>query len=206
PAANEKAGTLDVRGRVLDPQGKPVLGARLIFVYGSARKVPEKVWATTTADGRFEFAVSNEVLTDRWYETNKDHCYVVAAAEEYGTAAAKLPSGIAGDVTLRLVEDDVPLQGRILDLQGKPAAGATVPTAAVLYVPRKGDLPAWLEALKAAKENPGGVDVNHLLGLWSPAFVAFSPPVTTGADGRFTIKGIGRERVVGLRFEGPTIV
>jgi hypothetical protein len=42
--------------------------------------------------------------------------------------------------------------------------------------------------------------------LWSPAYVALIPPVTTGADGKFTIKGVGRERLVGLRIDGPTIV
>jgi hypothetical protein len=131
---------------------------------------------------------------------------VVAAADGYGAAAAKLPPGVAGDVTLRLVADDVPLQGRLLDLQGKPVAGASVRIDDLLFVPQKGDLTAWLEELKIAKENPGRVDANHLLGLWSPAFVALFPPITTGADGRFTIKGLGRERVVGLRIEGPTIV
>src|SRR5262249_36514611 len=133
--AGEQAGSLEVRGRVLDPDGKPFTGARLIFVYGSSRKVPEKVWATSTADGRFNFTVSNEVLNDRWYETNRDNTYVVAAAEGYGVAAAKLPSGGAGEVTLRLVADDVPVQGHLLDLQGTPVAGATVRIDDLLYVP-----------------------------------------------------------------------
>jgi hypothetical protein len=41
--------------------------------------------------------------------------------------------------------------------------------------------------------------------LYSPAFDLLFPPVTTGADGRFVVKGIGRERIVQLRIEGPTI-
>ncbi len=206
PEVGEKAGPVDVRGCVFDPDGKPVPGARLIFVYGSSRKVPEKVWATSGADGRFAFAVARAVLDDRWYENNRGRAYVVAAAEGYGFAAARLPAGAGGDVTLRLTKDDVPLQGRLLDLQGKPVAGATVRIDDVLYFPKKEDLTDWLEALKAGKENPGQANATHLTGLWSPAFAALFPPVTAGADGRFEIKGIGRERLVNLRIEGPTIV
>jgi RNA polymerase sigma factor (sigma-70 family) len=202
-AAGAKNGSVEVRGRVLDPDGKPVNGARLIFLYGSSRKYPEKAWATTAADGRFEFAVAHALLDDPWYENNRDATYVVAAADGYGCAFAKLPPGTAGDVTLRLVKDDVPLQGRILNLEGKPVAGATVRINDLLYFPKNGDLTPWLEALKAGKAHP---DMAHLTTLWSPAYGALVPPVTTGADGKFTIKGVGRERLVSLRIDGPTIV
>lgn len=39
----------------------------------------------------------------------------------------------------------------------------------------------------------------------SPAFDVLFPPVTTGADARFCIRGIGRERVADLRIDGPAI-
>jgi hypothetical protein len=202
-AADEQAGSVSVRGLVLDPQGKPVKGARLIFLYGSSRKYPEKAWGTSAADGRFEFAVAKTLLDDPWYENNKDSTYVVAGADGYGCAFAKLPPGTAGDVTLRLVKDDVPIQGRILDLEGKPVAGATVRIDDHLYFPNAGDLIPWLEATKAGKPAP---DMTHLTGLWSPAYSALIPPVTTGADGKFSIKGVGRERLVTVRIDGPTIV
>jgi hypothetical protein len=200
-AADEKSAT-KVAGRVLDPDGEPVKGARLIFLYGSSRKYPEKVWATSAADGRFEFAVAKTLLDDPWYENNGDHTYVVAGADGYGCAWAALPPGTAGDVTLRLVKDDVPIQGRLLDLQGKPVAGATVRIDDMVYFPKKEDLTPWLEAVTAGEAHSD----NHLMTLWSPAYGALVPPVTTGADGKFTIKGIGRERLVSLRIDGPTIV
>jgi RNA polymerase sigma factor (sigma-70 family) len=202
-AAGEKAGSVPVRGLVLDPEGKPVTGARLIFLYGSSRKYPDKVWATTAADGRFEFAVANKLLDDPWYENNRDQTYVVAAADGYGCAFAKLPPGTAGDVTLRLVKDDVPIQGRILNLEGKPVAGATVRIDDLVYFSKDGDLTPWLDAVKAGKPNP---DAGHLTALWSPGYGALVPPVTTGADGKFTIHGLGREHLVGLRINGPTVV
>jgi RNA polymerase sigma factor (sigma-70 family) len=201
-AADQPAGVA-VSGRVLDPQGEPVKGARLIFLYGSSRKYPEKAWATSAADGRFKFTVANMLLDDPWYENNRDGTYVVAGADGYGCAFAKLPPGTAGDVTLRLVKDDTPIQGRILNLEGKPVAGATVRIDDLLYFPKTGDLGPWLEALKAGKPNP---EPAHLTGLWSPSYGALIPPVTTGADGTFTIKGVGRERLVRLRIDGPTIV
>jgi RNA polymerase sigma factor (sigma-70 family) len=201
-AASAKEGSVAVRGRVLDPGGKPVQGARLIFIYGSSRRFPEKAWGATAADGRFEFAVAHALLDDPWYENNRDATYVVAAADGYGCAFAKLPPGTAGDVTLRLVKDDVPIHGRVLNLEGKPVAGATVRIDDLVYFPNSGDLTPWLEALKAGKANP---ELTRLTGLWSPAYGALVPPVTTGADGKFTIRGVGVERVVCLRIDGPTV-
>jgi RNA polymerase sigma factor (sigma-70 family) len=203
--AEEKDGLVEVRGRVLDPASKPVKGAQLIFVYGSARKVPEKVWATSAADGRFEFTVAKAVLDDPWYENNRRSSFIVAAAEGHGVAATPLALGDRSDLTLRLTKDDVPLQGRVLDLQGKPVVGATVRIDDMLYLSSKGDLTAWLEELQAGKLSPGQVEAKHLMGLWSPAFSVLFPPTKTDADGQFEIKGLGRERVVGLRIDGPTI-
>ncbi len=201
-AAGEKAGPVAVRGRVLDPDGKPVPGARLIFVYASSRKYPERAWATSAADGRFEFAVARALLDDPWYENNRDQTYVVAAADGYGCTMAPLPPGVAGDVTLRPVKDDVPIRGRILDLEGRPVAGATVRVDAAVYFPKAGDLTPWLDALKAGKAD---ADLAHLTALWSPAYAALIPSVTTGADGTFMIRGVGRERLVRFRIDGPTL-
>jgi hypothetical protein len=101
----------------------------------------------------------------------------VAGADGYGCAFAKLPPGTAGDVTLRLVKDDVPIRGRVLNLEGKPVAGVTVRIDDLVYFPNKGDLTPWLEALKAGQATP---DLAHLTGLWSPAYGALIAPVTTG--------------------------
>ena len=52
---------------------------------------------------------------------------VVALAEGYGPDWAELRfAGKMAELTLRLAKDDVPIQGRILDLQGKPVADAMV--------------------------------------------------------------------------------
>jgi hypothetical protein len=108
---------------------------------------------------------------------------------------------------LRLVKDDLPIQGRILNLEGKPVAGARVRIADALYIPKKDDLTTWLAAVKAGQKETDryNVDWLHLIELYSTAFDLLIPPATTGRDGRFQIKGIGRERLARLRIEGPTI-
>jgi hypothetical protein len=72
-------------------------------------------------------------------------------------------------------------------------------------VPKSGDLTAWLAALKVSAKDPWHVEGDHFMDLSSSAFDLLFPPVTTGADGRFELRGIGRERMVRLRLEGPTI-
>jgi RNA polymerase sigma factor (sigma-70 family) len=194
----ERNGSIEVRGRVLDPDGQPVTGARLVFVHAPVEMGPEKVWATSSPDGRFHFAVGKS-FQDPLVENPWDYTFVVAVAEGYGFAWARVRPDKPGEVTLHLVKDDLPIQGRVIDLQGKPVAGATVRIEPELFVPTRGDLADWLKALEANKRDA------DLTALHSTAFATLFPPVQTGADGRFQIKGIGRERVVCLRAEGPTI-
>jgi RNA polymerase sigma factor (sigma-70 family) len=179
-----KDGPVEVRGRVLDPDGKPVPGAKLVFVYASAEKAPAKIWATSAAGGGFQFSVARSIEDAAWDGNAWDQTYVVAAAEGHGFAWARVRPGASGDLTLRLVKDDEPIRGRVLDLEGKPVVGATVRIEDELLVPA------------------GGAD---LTSLHSAAFATLFPAVKTGADGRFQVPGVGRERVAALRVEGPTI-
>jgi hypothetical protein len=194
-----------IRGRVLDPDGNPVKDAKLLFLYGSGKKYPDKVWATSADDGRFRFAVPVDLVDNGYAESPWEHVYVLAAAPGYGFAV-EWAGGKNADVTLRLVKDDVPIQGRLLDLQGKPVAGVRV-RVSLLFTPqpRSEDLTAWLTALKANKFNPQAVDAANLRIYYSPSFDLLFPPVTTGSDGRFRLAGIGRERLARLRIDGPTI-
>ncbi len=198
-----------VSGRVVDPDGKPVERTKLLFLYYGTN-IPKKVWAASTVEGRFAFTIPVKEVEKGGYggsywEKPWEHTYVLAAAEGYGFAVARVGERGAADLTLRLVKDDVPIRGRILDLQGRPVAGVQVRIDGSLYVPEKGDLTAWLTSLQDEKRDPNLVWWAYLTNLGSPAFDLFFPPVTTGADGRFCIKGIGRERVAALRIEGPAI-
>src|SRR5262249_11418038 len=106
-------------------------------------------------------------------------------------------------------KDDTPITGRILDLQGKPVAGATVRVHEFFWPGKGDDLAAWHAALKEKRE--GWTTIReHLTGLdggWMGRDVGrVLPGAVTDAEGRFRLNGVGKERVVALRVEGPTIV
>jgi RNA polymerase sigma factor (sigma-70 family) len=191
-------------GRVLDPEGKPFAGAKLHLVAHPLAK-PDSVHLQTTSDGGGAFRLTlapgdaRRLADDAsWMPTA-----VVAMAEGYGPAVSlHAASESAADLTLQLAKDDVPVRGRILDLEGKPIASVTICVEG-LSVPTKGDLTPWLKALEANKKDGYAVEHEHLgrLGLAQGLY----PAVVTDSKGRFEIKGVGRERVVHLVLEGATI-
>jgi hypothetical protein len=192
-------GAVPVAGRVLDPDGKPVTGAKLAFVLTRAGRMPDKVWATTAADGSFRFTVAPADVDTSHGEDPWGRAIVVAAAEGFGLAMAwPGRAETAAGLTLRLAKDDAPLRGRVLNLQGQPVAGAGVRVETVSE-PEKGDLTPWIDATKAGKYEPS------MRGAFTPAFANLLPKVVTGEDGSFEVRGVGRERVASLVIDGPTI-
>jgi RNA polymerase sigma factor (sigma-70 family) len=205
-ATDEKGKTVDVSGRVLDPDGKPFAGAKVCLVaHGLARQEPVRAAALSMADGTFRLSVARRAAevadSDPMWHTD-----VIATAKGYGAAVSQgeevAPSR---DLTLRLVRDDVPVRGRVLDLQGKPLAGVTVRVGS-LTVPAGDDLTSWLEALRANPRDAAAIDARFL-----EAELDFAdspgpfPEVVTDADGRFQLRGLGRERVAELTLRGTTI-
>jgi RNA polymerase sigma factor (sigma-70 family) len=205
PAEAEEVGTLAVHGRVLDPSGKPVEAVKVYLVDDLKKKTTLKVHAASGADGRFRFSVPvAQVNLGHYTDHRWDHVYVLAAAEGFGPALEAIHDpAAAGERTLRLVPDDVPIKGRILNLEGKPVAGARV-RIDHLSVPKTSDLTTWLEDLKGSKDGYP-TENRHLTTLWGGALSSLVPEVTADGDGRFQIRGIGRERIVGLTISGPTI-
>ena len=106
-----------IRGRVLGPDGQPIPGAKLYRTPATGylmKPYPAPESATTGADGGFAFTVPPAEYPD---QTTR----VTAAAPGYGLGWVEVPpDGPKDDLTLRLVPDDVPIAGRIIDLEGKP--------------------------------------------------------------------------------------
>jgi RNA polymerase sigma factor (sigma-70 family) len=204
-AADEKGKTVDVSGRVLDPDGRPFAGATVRLVaHGLARGEPVRADARSAADGSFRLSVGRQATQaadgDPLWRTA-----VIATAEGYGAAVSQgeepAPSG---DLTLRLVRDDVPVRGRVLDLEGKPLAGVTVRVDS-LGIPAAGDLTPWLEALRANPQDAAPVVARFLEEVSFAEAPGPFPDVITDAEGRFQLRGVGRERTAELTLRGPTI-
>ena len=86
-------------------------------------------------------------------------------------------AGVLKDVTVRLVADDIPIEGRILDLEGRPVADAVIDTNEI-DDPPGGDLTPWIEGMKANPTGPGQGGLQE---------VPFAVRRTTGPDGRFRL-------------------
>jgi RNA polymerase sigma factor (sigma-70 family) len=205
PATDEKGDSVEVSGRVVDPDGKPVAGAKVFFARSNLAfrrdpPPPPPPSVSTDAKGRFRFRVSKTgyLFAVEKVDWLSGGVFAVAsgyaAGSVYNDRAEKLV-----DVTIKLTRD-VPIQGRVFDLEGRPVAGVSVRVQSY-HASGTGDLKAWVEDLKAKK----GYSV-HSLGSMNPAYqLGLAQPVVTGADGKFRLTGVGAERVVALRFEGPTI-
>jgi RNA polymerase sigma factor (sigma-70 family) len=208
PEIEDRANPFTFAGIVLDPDGKPFAGAKLT-VEGTGVKdtAHPPVRAASGTDGRFRFEcpATDFVLGTDW--KIPFGCSVVARAEGFALGASSY-SGPSYDLTLHMARDDVPVQGRIVDLAGKPVPGVSV-SARGIWANATGDLTAWLESLAAPNsETKPGPALDRKLTPWlilqadRPLF----PPTVTDRDGRFRISGIGRERYAELWIEEPSIV
>jgi protocatechuate 3,4-dioxygenase beta subunit len=204
PAVEPPAKTLDLRGRVVDPDGKPVRGASVRLADFSAFREfhgTSEPMATTDASGTFTLAMPRVILErSARNETGMMPPRLVASAPGFGPGVVELGDQLSEthDVTLRLARDDVPIEGRIVDLQGKPIAGVKVEISG-LYGNRRGDLNQWLNAIRT--DPRAFVEVED-----SSESVPYRDMRTTGADGRFRFEGLGRDRMVTFRISSPTIV
>jgi RNA polymerase sigma factor (sigma-70 family) len=181
------------RGRVLDPDSKPVAGAKLYLGYTGAKDVTYPVRATSGDDGRFEFTIERSELDK--VDSGEPTIQVLAVAEGFGCDWATL-NAAAEELTLRLAQD-VPVSGRILDPDGKAVVGARVMVRGVSAAPGD-DLGRYVEE---ARKGFGIAFAKH----WEGPLPGQPAVRTTGADGRFRCTGVGRERVVYFRVEGPAI-
>jgi RNA polymerase sigma factor (sigma-70 family) len=177
---------MNVSGQVLDPQGLPLGGARLILV-GRGQQ-PENL-GTSGADGRFTVKIPRD--------TAEPTRFLAACAPGAGIDFAPL-AGLnpARVLELRLVKDNV-IHGKIVDTQGKPVAGVQVAVTTVGAVNGNSVdrfLSAWTNRMYSFQWPEA--DRN----LWQGGGAI--APATTDADGRFSLAGTGAERLVHLHTSG----
>ncbi len=185
----------DINGRVLDPDGKPFAGARLFLLANATQEKPDViVRARTDKEGRFHVTAKPAIFNPKGKTT------LAATANGFGPDWVDLTKENKDAITLRLVKDDVPIRGRVLDLEGKPVAGATVRVLDLHQI----DLDWWLENEKRGfgySPKRGHIEYKSI----KSSALDLPAQAITGADGRFQLHGLGRERLVDLLIEGDTI-
>jgi RNA polymerase sigma factor (sigma-70 family) len=206
------------RGRVVTLDGKPVRDAQVFPHFNSLRPKPFVPRARTDADGRFSFDVKRTEIDPAGYElsaTPWSNGHLIGSAPGFGVAWTR-DLAPDRDTELLFISDDVPVEGRVLNLEGKPVGGARVRTLWVFH-PAGGNLERWLGGLSALKSESGlwkaldgleGVGKGPLAEVYPLQRHGFDPAVptvTTGSDGRFTVRGIGRDRMAVLQIEGREI-
>jgi 5-hydroxyisourate hydrolase-like protein (transthyretin family) len=213
-----------VTGRVVDEVGKPAAG------YVQVRHVPTVKQfhgyigiadAKVGADGRFRcddlppggsysvWLIHREGSMAR-VRMKSDTFTPFALAEKlhvepgqivdfgtYSVATGKCIEPPAAQATTA----DVPITGRIVNLEGQPVAGVSIKVGGV-SAPSSGDLTDWIEAVK--KGEPPWIAYSHI-GAEVKLPENVRREATTDRDGRFRFEGLGRERVVGLAIHGETV-
>lgn len=189
-------------GHVLDPDGKPMAGAKLYVVGSLKDEMKDRPRATSDDSGRFEFSIAKSHFSKEHGEEPWEWSSVVAVAEGFGPGVNIRPPGET--LELRLANADFPISGRIVDLQGQPVAGVRVRFNSLkVPIPDKGGVKAWRSAIESRDE---GMEMERRFFTMAmlPTFLR-KQETLTGADGQFSLASIGRDRIVSLIIDGPTI-
>jgi RNA polymerase sigma factor (sigma-70 family) len=195
PEARE-GDSIKVTGRVLNPDGKPVAGATIsVWSYG-AKKKKELPRILSDQDGKFHLAVTRSEL--------KHEAQVTAWADGYALDWTDLnDSGKGTNLTLHLARDEVPIEGRILDLQGKPVSGAMIRLVRLSRTEGP-NLDEWVKVI--GRSTLDALTKKHTffrrqIGEPGQPLPGLLTEVMTDREGRFKLTGAGRERLVVLRVQ-----
>jgi hypothetical protein len=207
------AGVCRFSGTAVQPDGRPVSGAHVVFGRVDLTDVVE-LKATTDDRGRFDFSIPADQI-----------------ASPFGTRIVALKPGFGPawldpdtqqnftNIRLRLALDDAPIEGRILTLEGGPVVGGTVRAVGIqLFL--NDDPQPYLAVLKSSDTRATNYRVLSWLRLVpfddrsASARSLFTnpdaehpavPTARTDERGVFRLTGIGRHRRALLVVSGNAI-
>jgi beta-lactamase regulating signal transducer with metallopeptidase domain/protocatechuate 3,4-dioxygenase beta subunit len=202
PVAKANPEELIVHGRVLLPDGKPAVGARIVALrHYRDQSVKRTPLAKTIAGAEGQFTIQVPMLSKEQAAISGGMVGIAAEVSGLGTQWEQLTrANKTTEVALKLVAE-APIHGRIVDLEGKPVQGARV-TLLWQQVPRE-EFGAWLEAVKSGSQDAFSLLTRggELQGYDNEGQV----PILTDQNGRFTLPGVGADRVVHLAVRGESI-
>ncbi len=184
---------MQVAGRVLDPDGKPAPGAKVVIL---ARRKLAALTARSADQhavlGRGEAGGDGRFLLEVPRTSSLTHYELYALASRPGFAlgwAEMNRDALAPAADVRLRPEQL-IEARLVDLQGAPAAGATVQVTGM-------GVPAQDGGRYDGVYFPRGL-IEGLDGIWPSS-------MTSDADGWIHLAGIGRGVTVSLKLAGPKL-
>jgi len=232
-AANR--GEVEFSGKVVDMDGKPVIGAEIWFASAPYETLftdaPKPIRQVACSNDQGEFSFQIEPLVTAYKTLNWTYfSYLIAKAPGYGcdglllAAFEKNPAssihrdsvqqridrgtvtGRFASHTLKLPPAVGPVNGRLVDLEGRPVAGVVVSVENL----RNLDMTLLQEAFE---KNSRELKVESLTGRYGPAggelcredWQVLIPPVTTNENGEFTLPGLGRDQMATVTLLGERV-
>ncbi|MGP0065668.1 MAG: hypothetical protein ACLQGP_18950 [Isosphaeraceae bacterium] len=179
-------GRMFVVGRVLDSSGKPVPGASVMVHARNMAPGPPPYMSPrysipigeARADGSGRFRLD----APRTSSSRHERFGAVALAPGHGAGWVELDPDDeqpTADISLR---PERVIHGRLFDLQGQPAPGVTLSVSSITRV-----------SLQDTARARGRSDGVNFLGTTIKDFPAWPRPVITDSEGRFTVRGVGRD-------------
>ena len=189
-------GRMFVTGRVLDPNGKPVFGASVVvharILFAGPKPPPAGRSQIPLGDTRTDHAGRFRLDMPRTTAARHSNFGAIALAPGFGPGWLRLDADAAdpsADITL-LPEQVV--HGRLFDVQGKPVPGVRL---SVQSIRRAG---------RAERAQPLGGFAGVFYSLEKVVDIpAWPRPVTTDAEGRYTVRGLGRDLEASFSVHDP---
>ncbi|MEX0585338.1 MAG: hypothetical protein WD176_01750, partial [Pirellulales bacterium] len=218
-------------GRVTDTDGQPIAGAAVWMAFYTGEAEHEQLLrtvATYNQDGQFRFTLDPEARRLIDAARSPWQGQLIAVAPAHGVdwlprgvfeddpvltsgrdeMIAHLTSTIGAERlesrSLRLQPASRPVRGQLVDLEGRPRPNVVVRVESVMQP----DVPLLLQAFEEKSKQRyfdavnrtsvgGDIDRLHVYQLF--------PPVTTDADGRFELTGIGEDQLANLSINAPGV-